>query len=90
MVVNKFPFKVGRLGSRPSSDVLSSNDLYLQDDQPYNVSRNHFSINIVNGNVCVMDRGSTMGTIVNAKKIDGDMPPVPLDKQKNEIIAGTP
>jgi CRP-like cAMP-binding protein len=87
LTLNKFPFKVGRK-SYHTADVLSSNDLYLQDDSPYNVSRNHFSINIINNNVYITDRGSTLGTIVNGNRISGDTPPMSLQKQKNEVIVG--
>lgn len=87
VTINKFPFKIGRR-SYHTSDVLSSNDLYLEDDPPYNVSRNHFLINLVNNNVYVTDRGSTLGTIVNGNRISGDTPPMLLNKQKNEAIAG--
>ncbi len=87
LTLNKFPFKVGRK-SYHTADVLSSNDLYLQDDSPYNVSRNHFSINIINNNVYLTDRGSTLGTIVNGNRISGDTPPMPLQKQKNEVTVG--
>ncbi|HHT9137059.1 MAG TPA: cyclic nucleotide-binding domain-containing protein [Candidatus Wunengus sp. YC60] len=87
LTINKFPFKIGRR-SYHTSDVLSSNDLYLDDDQPFNVSRNHFSINLVSNNVYVTDRGSTLGTVVNGVRISGDTPPMLLNKQKNEVIVG--
>ena len=87
VTINKFPFKIGRRSYR-STDILSSNDLYLEDDSPYSVSRNHFSINLVNNNVYVTDRGSTLGTLVNGNRISSDTPPMPLQKQKNEVIVG--
>ena len=87
VTIDKFPFKIGRR-SYHTSDVLSSNDFYIEDDPPYNVSRNHFLINLVNNNVYVTDRGSTLGTIVNGNRISGDTPPILLNKQKNEVIVG--
>jgi len=87
VTINKFPFKIGRR-SHHATDILSSNDLYLEDDSPYNVSRNHFLINLVNNNVYVTDRGSTLGTIVNGNRISGDTTPMLLNKQKNEVIVG--
>ncbi len=87
VTINKFPFKIGRR-SYHTSDVLSSNDLYLEDDPPYNVSRNHFLINLVNNNVYVTDRGSTLGTIVNRNRPSAATPPTLPTTQKNEAIAG--
>ena len=69
MELNKFPFKVGREQSSGGLDCLSDNDLYLRDSEPFNVSRNHFSIDMARGEVVVVDRGSRLGTIVNGRKI---------------------
>lgn len=87
VTIHKFPFRIGRM-SYHAADVLSSNDLYLEDKLPYNVSRNHFSVNLTGDSVYVTDRGSTLGTVVNGTRISGDTSPVLLDKQKNEIIVG--
>ena len=67
-------------------DVLSDNDLYLQDFPPFNVSRNHFLIDKVEGRYVVIDRGSRLGTIVNGRKINVQSV---LNKKENEIIAGS-
>ena len=40
------------------------------DSLPYQVSRNHCAINMApDGSLLIMDRGSTLGTIVNGKPI---------------------
>ena len=66
-------------------DCLSDNDLYLRDSQPLNVSRNHFSVDNVRGDIVVVDRGSRLGTIVNGKRIDAQ---AVLNMGANEIIVG--
>lgn len=88
MAIAGFPFKVGRVSSH-TSDVLSSNDLCLHDNPPYNISRNHFSINLTGNKVYITDRGSTLGTIVNGRKAGGETP-ILLDKPRNLVIAGGP
>ena len=85
MEINKFPFKVGREQSSGGLDCLSDNDLYLRDSEPFNVSRNHFSIDMARGKVVVVDRGSRLGTIVNGKRINEQ---AVLNMGENEIIVG--
>ncbi len=84
--ISHFPFKVGREHGLGEADVLSvsDNDLYLTDFQPFNVSRNHFLIDKIKGRFVVIDRGSSVGTIVNGKRIDVQ---TILDKV-NKIIVG--
>ena len=85
MNISKFPFKVGRKHEIDDVDVLSDNDLYLQDFPPFNVSRNHFQIDKVEGRYVVIDRGSRLGTIVNGKRINVQSV---LKMGENEIIVG--
>ncbi len=85
MEINKFPFKVGREQSSGGLDCFSDNDLYLKDSQPLNVSRNHFSVDMVREEVVVVDRGSRLGTIVNGRKIQEQHI---LKKSINEITVG--
>ncbi len=85
MSISKFPFKVGRKHEIDDVDVLSDNDLYLQDFPPFNVSRNHFQIDKVEGRYVVIDRGSRLGTIVNGKRIDAQ---TVLNMGANKIIVG--
>ena len=83
--ISKFPFKVGRKHELEEVDVLSDNDLYLQDFPPFNVSRNHFQIDKVGSKYVVIDRGSRLGTIVNGGRIHVQSV---LNRKENEIIAG--
>jgi CRP-like cAMP-binding protein len=86
-IIEKFPYRIGRLSS---SDQLGINDLYLPDSKPYTVSRNHFSIDLVDGMFVFRDRGSQLGLIINEKTlIGGDSPEntyvVKTEKMKFEI-----
>ena len=85
MEISKYPFKIGREQSSSGVDCFSDNDLYLRDSQPLNVSRNHFSIDKVGGEVVIIDRGSRLGTIVNGKRINEQHI---LKKSINEITVG--
>ena len=84
--ISKFPFKVGRKHELDTADVLSDNDLYLEDFPPFNVSRNHYLIDKVGSRYVVIDRGSRLGTIINGRRVEGQRI---LHKKENEIIAGS-
>lgn len=88
--VQKFPFKIGRKTNGFESDVLSNNDLYIEDSMPFNVSRNHLSINYASNQYFVLDRGSTLGTVVNGERLGGyhQSNSCTLEKEENEIILG--
>lgn len=91
MHVRRFPFRVGREPAEGRSR-LSTNDLGLPDTDPYNVSREHFSIEIEGSAVVLYDRGSYHGTIVNGQQIGGNriIGSVQLRPGGNEIVAGPP
>lgn len=91
LLVTKFPFRVGREPPEGKSR-LSSNDLGLPDTDPYNVSREHFSIEADAEGVVLYDRGSFHGTIVNGNQIGGNrvIGSVRLQPGGNEVIAGLP
>lgn len=88
--IKRFPFRVGRSSSR-SDDPLEVNDLILPDTPPYNVSRNHFSIEKSGDRILIHDRGSFLGTIVNGKTIGGHhhAASTELKEGENEIVAGS-
>ena len=83
-------FRVGRSSSR-REDPFEVNDLILPDSPPYNVSRNHVSVEKTPDNVIAHDRGSFLGTIVNGQVIGGHHHGaiVALKEGENEIIAGS-
>jgi hypothetical protein len=86
--IDKFPCKVGRTSTIGEDDVFADNDISLEDNTgkpPYNISSNHFLIDRVDENYIVIDRGSSLGTIVNGTKIEGACI---LDKKVNELVVG--
>ena len=89
MRLARSPYRVGRAAG-PRETTLDANDLALPDLEPYNISRNHFSIAIHGEAVFVHDRGSYLGTVVNGKQIGGHHHPGSelLRMGENEVIAG--
>jgi hypothetical protein len=83
--IDKFPFKIGCEHGSGGIDVFFDNDLSLQDSSPYNVSKNHFLIDKVEGRYVIVDRGSHLGAIVNGKRIDAQRI---LNIGENKIIVG--
>ena len=80
--IPRFPFRVGResrrkrkenyRNSRRRASSSPSNDLYLiETDAPLNVSREHFQIELHDGNYFIVDRGSTCGTLVEGEVLGG-------------------
>jgi CRP-like cAMP-binding protein len=67
----KFPFRIGRTDFENESHPQDINDLSINDEQPYNVSRNHALIQMNNGEVLIRDRGSSRGIYVNEVHIGG-------------------
>jgi len=66
--INKFPFRIGR----NSSDLLAFNDLMISDSIPLQISRHHVSIIKQEGHIGVLDRGSTLGSLVDGKQLGGE------------------
>jgi hypothetical protein len=88
--VSKFPFLIGRDTQDLDKDVFYYNDLFIKEEKPYVVSRNHLAITIEKGAVWVLDRGSAFGTIVNGVEIGGEsgLSRARLDKDENQLIIG--
>ena len=88
--VCKFPYKVGRQTENFTRDLFSHNDLYLCDTKPFNVSRNHFSIQTKQSKFFIIDRGSTLGTLVNDVRIGGpsNRNELELSPGDNMVLAG--
>ena len=88
--ITKFPFLIGRHSNNRETDVFYHNDLFIEESEPYVVSRNHMAIDNKGGRVWVVDRGSAYGTIVNGTEIGGQSGffGIPLEKEKNQIIIG--
>ncbi|MCX5879709.1 MAG: FHA domain-containing protein, partial [Deltaproteobacteria bacterium] len=88
--IPKFPFLIGRDSKNTDTDVFYNNDLFLQEKEPYVVSRHHLAIHNERGAVWVIDRGSAFGTIVNGKEIGhrSGTTRARLEKQENQVIIG--
>ena len=77
----RFPFRVGRecrLGfwatnsddARRKPNSIPNNDLYIfEPGTVFNVSREHFTIDIRGGAYVLMDRGSSCGTLVEGDHV---------------------
>jgi hypothetical protein len=92
LLISRFPFLIGRYSINPDEDVFNHNDLFIREEKPYMVSRNHLAIIKEDGKLWIVDRGSTFGTIVNGRDIGGRRrrARILLDKEENQIIIGPP
>lgn len=84
--ITAFPFRVGResrrfetlankakFAEKRKSTNLPNNDLYLLEDaELLNVSREHFQIAREGAGFVLLDRGSTLGTIVEGMRVGGE------------------
>ena len=88
--IAKFPFLVGRESRNPDTDVFYSNDLFIREDKPYVVSRNHLALCNEDGSIWAVDRGSSFGTIINGEEIgrQSGVSRARLDREENQIILG--
>ena len=86
------PFRVGRLPVAGEAQPIEVNDLHLPDTTPFNVSRDHFTIERAPDGVQVRDRGSYVGTIVNGVRFGRHhhVATAPLAVGDNEVVAGSP
>ncbi|MCK4641365.1 MAG: cyclic nucleotide-binding domain-containing protein [Candidatus Marinimicrobia bacterium] len=91
LIIKKFPFKIGRESAHRYDAIFVDNDMFIEDEMPYNVSKNHLSINLHGNQFYVLDRGSSLGTIVNGKNIGGNISDYKavLNKGKNTMIIGS-
>jgi hypothetical protein len=66
--ISKIPFQIGRSAR---SSVFGSNDLNLEDVEPYRISRCHCLITIVDNQYYLVDTVSSRGTLVDDDKVGG-------------------
>lgn len=90
LTITRFPFKVGRPSTLGALDIFTSNDLYVRDEAPYIVSRNHFAIDAQGARLVVIDRGSRLGTVVNGQPIGlaGGPTSAALRMGENQVVIG--
>lgn len=88
--ISKFPFFIGRFSINQDTDLFNNNDLFIKEQAPYVVSRNHMAIVNEGGIISVVDRGSSFGTVVNGKEIGGKnrSSRIPIEKTENQLIVG--
>ena len=84
------PFVVGRRPVAGEGPPLWQPDLILDDTAPFRLSRNHFIVEMRDGDLHVRDLRSTLGTIVNREPIGNHFrtDDAPLRAGENEVIAG--
>jgi len=85
--ITKIPFQIGRSSK---ASVFGSNDLDIQDTEPYRVSRCHCLITFVDNEYYVVDTVSSRGTTVDSDTIGGseEQKRVLLKSGKHRIILG--
>jgi len=85
--ITKIPFQIGRFSK---TSVFGSNDLDIQDTEPYRVSRCHCLITIVDNEYYVVDTVSSRGTSVDGKMIGGheEQKRVLLERGKHHMTLG--
>src|SRR5581483_10576885 len=71
LLITRFPLRIGRAAGAHERDALDLNDLWLLDEKPFHVSRNHCEIQVDHDGPGVCDRGSHLGCIVNDEPIGG-------------------
>lgn len=85
--ISKIPFQIGRTST---SSVFGSNDLNIEDTEPYRISRCHCLLTIVDNDYYVIDTVSSRGTVVDGSRIGGreELKRVLLESGKHQIILG--
>ena len=94
LLITQFPYRIGRYVPSYDSetDVFYNNNLAIEEEKPYVISRNHLSINYEGGKYWVVDRGSAFGLVVNGQEIGGKTKRsrIALDIDHNQLIIGPP
>lgn len=90
--VTKYPFRIGRAAEEHEPRPLDLNDLWLVDRMPFNISRNHASLEQTPAGIAIHDRGSSLGIFVNEAHIGGGSPHryAMLEEGENTVILGMP
>jgi CRP/FNR family transcriptional regulator, cyclic AMP receptor protein len=88
LTIDHFPFRIGRT----SGDPLTYNDLTINDEKPFQLSRHHVAIFEQNGRIGVSDRGSTLGVEVDGRRFGGrshTIGPMFLEGEEGILVLGT-
>jgi CRP-like cAMP-binding protein len=92
LTIEKYPFRIGRAAAENEAIPKDLNDLWLSDQLPFNVSRNHAVIERNGNDIIVKDRGSSLGMFVNESQIGGRSRErqVHLEEGDNIVVLGGP
>lgn len=84
--INSFPVSLGRNNDDPFID----NDIPLNDEKPYQISRTHLKVELKNNLLSFEDKGSQLGIIVNNKMFGiAHQNPLPSENHEYaEVVLG--
>jgi VanZ family protein len=91
--VNSMPFRIGRFDGQAENPAHIANQISFSDYAPFQLSRNHFSIEQGPNGMIIRDSGSRLGTIVNGVQIGAAVTESDLaflNIGSNKIVAGGP
>lgn len=88
--ITKLPFRIGRSYFDTAVSALARNDLAIEEQHPYQLSRNHCEIDFENGQFILRDRGSKLGTWSNGTHVgvDSGLISTPLVLGDNILVLG--
>jgi CRP/FNR family cyclic AMP-dependent transcriptional regulator len=88
--VAKLPFLVGRVPAEGEAEPSRHPNLLVEDEEPFRLSRQHFTIARSGDRLLVSDLGSMLGTIVNGEAIGHHFArdAAPLRRGDNRVRAG--
>jgi hypothetical protein len=91
LLVTRFPLRIGRAAAAHEAEAWDLNDLWLLDDAPYNISRNHCAIDVDGAGPVVRDRGSHLGCSVNDQRVGGgtELSCARLEPGDNVLVIGS-
>jgi hypothetical protein len=87
--ITKFPFRIGR----QSRDLLAHNDLTIPDTAPLQISRHHVALIKHADRIGIVDRGSTLGALVDDQQLggpQGNPGPIFFSGAVTRLILGNP
>ena len=88
--ITKLPFRIGRAYFDTAVSSLARNDLSIEEEHPYQLSRNHCEIDYEHGHFILRDRGSKLGTWLDGTHVcvDAGCISSPLKVGENKITFG--
>jgi CRP-like cAMP-binding protein len=86
--IDRFPFRIGRASHNP----LVHNELELQDEIPWQISRHHLAFVLEDGRVGIVDRGSHLGSRFGDSRLGGhqvEPGPIFLEPGTTQLVLGS-